>query len=141
MTIGDLWAADHDLARNMQFLLEYEDGVSIEQDIGITFVASMNPLLQNNNALSGEVLDYDVREAVELKPGGANIFVNKANRGEFVELFIQHALYGSCKDAIDDFVKGWQQVADSPATRIATEIEVHATEGNLIRFCYIILLF
>lgn len=61
---------------------------------------------------------------VELKPGGREIFVNKANRDEFVELFVQHALYGSCKYAIDDFLQGWKSAVDFPVTDMVSDSEV-----------------
>jgi hypothetical protein len=113
-----LWAVDPDLARSLQFLLDYED--SIEENIGTTFVASANPLLQN--AITAPSPSNAV--VIELKPGGSDIFVNKANRAEFVELFVQHALYGSCRTAIDDFLGGWRSVIDSPVTNMATDTEV-----------------
>ena len=105
--INDLWAVDPDLARSLQFLLDY-DG-SVEEDIGTTFVSSVNPLQQNST---------DSIEVVELKSGGRDIFVNKANRAEFVELFVQYALY---------FLSGWRRVVNFPVTKMCTDSEVGST--------------
>lgn len=105
-----------DLARGLQFLLDYEVGVSIQEDIGTTFVASANPLLQSTVS--------STPDSVELRPGGRDISVNKANRAEFVELFVQHALYGSCKEAVDDFLNGWKSRIQFPVTSMCTDIEV-----------------
>lgn len=100
------------MARNLQFLLDCEDG-SIVDDIGTAFVASANPLQKNHGQ----------NDLVELKPGGWDIGVIKANRNEFVDLFVQHALYGSCKDAIDEFLRGWKSIANFPIIDATTHIE------------------
>lgn len=43
---------------------------------------------------------------VELRPGGDDVFVDISNRLEFVDLFIKHALYYSCREAVDEFIRG-----------------------------------
>ena len=116
VSLSDLWAVEPDLARGLQFLLDYEDGASIQEDIGTIFVASVNPLLQNTK--------NSTPECVELKSGGRDIYVNKANRAEFVDLFVQHALYGSCREAVDDFLNGWKNRILFPVTNMCTDIEV-----------------
>ena len=120
MSLSDLWAVDPDLATSLQFLLDY-DG-SIQEDIGTTFVASQNPLLQysaSNTALLSNV--------VELKRGGADIFVTKANRAEFVDLFVNHALHGSCQTAISEFINGWRTMMLSPIADVVSDSEVYDT--------------
>ena len=117
LSLDDLWAIEPDLAKSLQYLLEYED--SIQSDIGTTFVSSKNPLLQ------GHHIGED-SEDIELKQGGSNIFVNKANRADFVNLFVHYALYGSCRNAIDEFIKGWREIIDSAAMNMATDVELES---------------
>jgi hypothetical protein len=116
--LSDVWAADTSLARSLQYLLDYNER-SIQDDIGTTFVASANPLLsaEANAYLSGH-------ESIELKPGGTDLFVNKANRFEFVDLFVHHALYRCCNNAVDDFLAGLRQIIDSPVVNMTSVQEV-----------------
>lgn len=110
-------------------MLDFEDGAALEEEIGTTFVASANPLLQNSNPPTpGRTTAFST---AELKAGGSNVLVNKANRGEFVDLFVQHALYGSCKSAVDDFLSGWRKVTDSPGVDMTTDSEVTKTSERI----------
>ena len=61
---------------------------------------------------------------IELVPGGASKLVDRGNRGEFVELFIQHTLYTSVKDMVDGFINGLGFFMKNLVFEMFTHLEV-----------------
>jgi E3 ubiquitin-protein ligase HERC4 len=120
ISIEDLWAVDSSLARGLQALLDYaEVGTSFADVFGISFVATSNPLVVDSSAAVSTS-----RSFVELKPGGSEIQITRANRQEFVELFVQHALYRSCQEAVDNFISGLRVILHNQALSLCTSAEV-----------------
>jgi hypothetical protein len=116
ISIEDLWAVDCSLARGLQALLDYaEVGTSFADVFGISFVAPSNPLVADSSSHSS---------SVELKQGGSEIQITRANRQEFVDLFVQHALYRSCQEAVDNFVSGLRVILHNQALSLCTASEV-----------------
>jgi hypothetical protein len=121
-SIEDLWAADSSLARGLQSILDYSEvGVSFSDLFGISFLATSNPLIESSSSAS----PYSIPPTyTELKPGGAEIQVTRANRQEFVDLFVQHSLHGSCGDAIQCFLNGLRAVLHNEALTLCTALEI-----------------
>ena len=109
LELSDLYAVDATLARSMKFILDFEEG-SIEEAIGATFSASSNPLLQHIEVESGGSTDKLGPSYIDLKPNGEGIFVDRSNRGEFVQLFVRHALYGCCSNLVNSYLEGLQSL-------------------------------
>jgi ubiquitin-protein ligase E3 A len=60
-------------------------------------------------------IDYEVfgdKVTEELKEGGKDIFVSKANREEFINLYIEHLFEKQCKVQIEYFRKGFFRLFD-----------------------------
>ena len=102
LTLSDLWDVDAGLARGLQQLLEFPEGMGLIEDIfGVTFTASINPLVARS--YSQKTIEY-----INLIENGSNIMVTRSNRQQFVELFIQYSLYHCCIEAIVDYCSGLQ---------------------------------
>lgn len=120
-SIEDLWTADSSLARSLQSLLDYSEvGTSFSEVFGITFVATTNPLIDSSMPIASPTY-------IELQPNGSDLQVTRANRQEFVNLFIQHALYGCCRDAIESFLSGLRVILHNKALSLCTSSEVGIT--------------
>lgn len=101
--MADLWQVDNDLARGLRNLLEFPEGEgSIEEVFGITYTASKNPLIDNVVAASKEI------HYIDLLGNGQNLFVNRSNRQNFVDLFVKYALQKCCSEAIGRYFQGIQ---------------------------------
>lgn len=108
-SLEDLWSADPELARSMQLIADYSGDDNMRDLFGLDFTAPRNPLLAAQ-AQAGHKEDY---ECVHLKPKGDEIDVDRSNRKEFVDLFVRHALYSSCREAIDAYLRGLRMVVRS----------------------------
>lgn len=117
LTLEDLSAADSELARGLRYLLEFEEG-SIQEAMGVTFTASQNPLLGDSNTYIAQ-LQY-----AELKAGGGDVYVDRSNRGDFVKLFVSHALYGCVKHVVDPYISGVRTLFDNKIVDLCTHEEV-----------------
>jgi hypothetical protein len=116
LSLTDLAAVDPTLARSLSSLGAYEDNVTLQSDVGATFVASKNPLISQ----SLETAD----NSIELLKDGANIAVTSANRADFIDLFVAHALYRCCKEAVDDFIAGMVRIiTDLPVISVISSSE------------------
>ena len=76
-------------------------------------------------------------EFTDLKENGKSIVVTTANRAEFVDLFVQHALYGSCKIAVDDFISGIKSIISGPGVDMTSDQELESLfcgSANLSEF-------
>lgn len=61
---------------------------------------------------------------VDLHDSGAEKYVDRVNRSDFVKRFIHHALYACCKKQIDDYISGLRFLFDGPAVKLCTHNEV-----------------
>lgn len=111
--LADLYAVDASLAKSLKYLLDFEDG-SIRECLGVTFTASSNPLLASaaqgreteREGGVGDLEEITAPRYVELKPGGAEIYVERGNRAEFVQKFVRYALYESSSAMVNSYVAG-----------------------------------
>lgn len=80
--LEDLRQWQPNVAKSLDYILSYEDETPLEDILMRYFVIDLDRL--------------DVKETVELKPGGAEILVTKDNKSEFVHLYIQHLFEVQC---------------------------------------------
>lgn len=111
-------------------LLDYnEDGTSFTEIFGITFQASINPLidtsLSNTESSTSTSSSTSTPKFVDLIPNGSEIQVTRANRKEFVNLFVQHTLYKSCETSIEKFLSGLRTILFNQVLSICTSTEVN----------------
>lgn len=101
--------------------MQYPDGItSIEDAFGVTFVASVNPLLDHH---SNTLMP---KRTIPLVINGEAKIVTRGNRGEFVHEFVQHALYKSCQTAIDEYLSGLKRLIGDDIWLICSHEEVSA---------------
>ncbi|CAL8297862.1 unnamed protein product [Merluccius merluccius] len=98
-TMEDLQQIMPDLAHGLEELLNYEGDV--EEDFYLTFQVFQEEM--------GVICPYNLR------PGGDKIPVNKQNRKEYVQLYIDHLLNRSVCRQFAAFYHGFHSVCDSPA--------------------------
>jgi hypothetical protein len=110
LTLEDLFCIDSSLARGLKQLLDFDfEGL---EELELTFVASTNPLLDNKD------------KYIDLIPDGSNTYVNRANRGMFVDTFVQYALLGSCKKQVDNYLRGLRICFSGKALSLCTILEI-----------------
>ena len=120
LSLDDLFDADSSLANGLRAILEYKGDLGPMKELyGVTFTASINPLI-NTAYTSDNRFEY-----VDLIEGGSEIYVELANRRQYIELFVKHTLYGCVSHHIDLFVKGLEitQVTDH-AMKLCTSKEI-----------------
>lgn len=103
-------------------MLEFDDG-SIADVFGSTFSFSLNPLVDN----AATVPDSETRPPntyIDLKPNGGDIYVDKSNRQEFVDLFVSWTLYGSQKSLVDSYFSGVKYLFVDPIINLCTHNEI-----------------
>ena len=109
-------------------ILDYnEDGTSFTDIFGITFQAPQNPLideLQSASDSNKTQVMPNTPKFIELIPNGDEIQVTRANRKEFVNLFVQHTLYKSCEASIEKFLSGLRTILYNQVLSICTSTEV-----------------
>ena len=110
LSIEDLFYVDSSLANGLKQLLELTEGSELYE---LTFSASSNPLVENNNGVYCDLI-----------PDGSNIYVNRTNRIQFVNEFIKHALYGCCKKQIDSYLSGLRVCFTTKALEQCTASEI-----------------
>ncbi|CAL8258970.1 unnamed protein product [Lota lota] len=109
-TMEDLKQIMPDLAHGLEELLNYEGNV--EEDFYLTFQVLQEEM--------GVVRPYN------LKPGGDKIPVNKHNRKEYVQLYIEHLLNRCVSRQFSAFYHGFHSVCASNALMLlrCEEVEV-----------------
>jgi len=98
-TLEDLREIDAELSGGLKKLLAY-DHDDVEDVFGLTFQVSY--------VVFGETRIFD------LKPDGGNIAVTKANKQEYVDLYVQYLLHSSVSKQYDAFLAGFKTVCNSP---------------------------
>lgn len=99
-TLHDLHDVDPELEDGLKKLLAY-DGDDVEDIFDLTFQVTYEAY--------GESRTYD------LKPGGGDVPVTKANKQEYVDLYVQYLLDSSVSKLFDAFLAGFKTVCNSPA--------------------------
>lgn len=111
-------------------IAEYSGDENLLDIFGVNFTASSNPLLSSH--LTPAASEDGVSESqsaqflfIDLKENGSEIEVDRSNRKEFVDLYVRHALYTCCKEAIDDYLRGLRMVlGQSSALSLCTSEEI-----------------
>lgn len=100
----DLREWQPEIAQSLEFILNYEDpACPLETVLGTTFTF--------------EVESYGHKVDVELKPNGAEVFVNEANRQEYVDLYVHYTFVRQCEDKLRAFKRGFYKVCDETLMR------------------------
>ncbi|XP_052102432.1 probable E3 ubiquitin-protein ligase HECTD2 isoform X1 [Mytilus californianus] len=99
LTVNDLKTVQPEVASGLKDLLLYDGDV--EDDFGLTFQVSQS--------------EFGSVKTVELKPGGADISVTKANREEYVQLYVDWVLNRSIYPQFQAFYHGFHSVCASNA--------------------------
>lgn len=113
-------------------MADYSGDDSLVDLFGLDFTASCNPLVPLSPSSPHDVAGHNEEETlqqhyafVNLKPHGEEINVDRSNRKEFVRLFVRHALYSCCKEAIDAYLRGLRIVLKSTtALSLCTSEEI-----------------
>lgn len=82
-TIEDLREWQPDIAKALEFILNYSDATPLEEVLGTNFTI--------------DIEQYGETSSVELKPDGTNILVSMDNRDEYVQLYINYIFNTSCE--------------------------------------------
>lgn len=112
-SLSDLHQVDPILASSLKFLLDCEGNDTLV-DIGATFVCSENPLLDSNKKMI----------SIELKDNGRNILVDRSNRQEFVQLFLNYTLFDSCASLCQSFLNGLNELLHSLIVKLCSSSEI-----------------
>ncbi len=105
VSLADLGEIEPELMAGLKKLLEYDEegeeggGGKIEDVFCLSFEVDW--------------VEWDEVKRHELKPGGKDLEVTKANRAEYVELYVQWLLTGSIAKSFDDFKAGFDRVMAS----------------------------
>lgn len=67
---------------------------------------------------------YNSPDFINLKPNGDSTYVDRSNRSEFVELFVNWALYGSCQCLVDAYISGIKILVTGRAISLCVHAEV-----------------
>lgn len=94
----DLREWQPDIAQSLEFILNYEGEIPLEEALGTTFTIEVENF--------GEIVDF------ELKPNGAEIFVTEQNREEYVRLYVLYSFVKQCEDKLRAFKRGFYKVCD-----------------------------
>ncbi|VDI02211.1 E3 ubiquitin-protein ligase HECTD2 [Mytilus galloprovincialis] len=105
LTVNDLKTVQPEVASGLKDLLIYDGDV--EDDFGLTFQVSQS--------------EFGSVKTVELKPGGADISVTKANREEYVQLYVDWVLNRSIYPQFQAFYHGFHSVCASNALIVEAE--------------------
>jgi E3 ubiquitin-protein ligase HECTD2 len=97
--LKDLALYDPALARNLQYVLDYEGNIT--EDIGLVFQIDSNT--------------YGKVQHTTLVPNGDNRVVNKKNREEYVDLYVEHVLDKSIRKQFEPFARGFFNVCGGNA--------------------------
>jgi E3 ubiquitin-protein ligase HECTD2 len=108
--LSDLAQYDPSLARNLQYTLDYEGNIA--QDIGVYFQVDTD--------------QYGKPQSFPLVSGGETRAVNKKNREEYVDLYVEHILDKSIRKQFEPFARGFFNVCGGNALSLfrGEEIEL-----------------
>ncbi|MBN3324350.1 HERC4 ligase, partial [Atractosteus spatula] len=110
-TLDDLKELMPDVGRNLQELLDYT-----EDDLDEVFCLNFTITVDN----------YGVTEVKELVPNGAEICVNKSNRQEFVNAYVDYIFNKSVAPLFDAFYVGFHKVCGGKVLQLFQPNELQA---------------
>ncbi|XP_006630787.1 probable E3 ubiquitin-protein ligase HERC4 isoform X1 [Lepisosteus oculatus] len=110
-TLDDLKELMPDVGRNLQELLDYT-----EDDLDEVFCLNFTITMDN----------YGVTEVKELVPNGAEICVNKSNRQEFVNAYVDYIFNKSVAPLFDAFYVGFHKVCGGKVLQLFQPNELQA---------------
>eukprot|EP00698_Gefionella_okellyi_P014660 TRINITY_DN406_c0_g1_i1.p1 TRINITY_DN406_c0_g1~~TRINITY_DN406_c0_g1_i1.p1 ORF type:complete len:3198 (-),score=960.76 TRINITY_DN406_c0_g1_i1:108-9701(-) len=110
---SDLAAADPDYYKQLMWMLDND----IEGVLDLTFSAELDVFGKTN--------------VVELKPGGASIVVDNANKQEYVQLMCEMKMTESVKSQLDAFLAGFHDLVPHDMIAIFTETELELLISGL----------
>lgn len=100
----DLREWQPEIAQSLEFIMSYnEPNTPLEDVLGTNFTV--------------EVENFGHKQDVELKPNGAEIFVNEDNRQEYVDLYVRYTFVKQCEDKLKAFKRGFYRVCDETLMR------------------------
>ena len=123
LDIEDLRLWQPDVYSSFQYILNYEDETPLEDILARTFTVDY------------EFLGDKITE--NLKKDGDQIFVTKANRKEFIELYIEHLFFIQCEKQIDSFKRGFYKIFEQPMLKLlytAEELEQFVCGSKELNF-------
>lgn len=111
VALPDLAAMQPTLGRSLAHLLAYDGAQGSVEDV---FCQSF----------SVDVDVFGTVQAVELKPGGADIAVTEQNRQEYVDLYVDYALHRSVRRQYEAFERGFLTLCGGPVLRLISPPEL-----------------
>ncbi len=112
----------------------------METVLGVSFTASVNPLVMNQVGFDSPFIQH-----AELRNDGAKQLVNRGNREQYVDMFVQHALHNCCVETIEMFCSGLRMIMEKNCEKLFTAEEVsvsvhwsemYLTSTFLVGTCY-----
>ena len=94
----DLREWQPDIAQSLEYILNYAEETPLEEALGMTFTIPVE--------------NFGAHVDVDLKEGGALIYVNEQNREEYVNLYVQYTFVKQCEDKLRAFKRGFYKVCD-----------------------------
>jgi hypothetical protein len=88
-----------EIAQSLEFIRNYND-----PNLSLKDALETNFTIQVENF--GETVD------VELKQGGADVYVTEENAEEYVQLFIEYTFVRQCESQLRSFKKGFYRVCE-----------------------------
>ena len=117
-TINDLPALDPTLARSLAFLKAYDGDV---EDLCLTFAVDQ---------FAADEAPPARRRVVELRRGGAEMAVTRANRVEYIFLVAHYRLNSQMRRASDAFVRGFESAVPRAWVSIFSHSELQLLLGG-----------
>ncbi|XP_074378097.1 E3 ubiquitin-protein ligase UPL5-like [Apium graveolens] len=105
VSLEDIQDADPVLYSSCKKILEMDSEIVDQDDLSLTFVVETN--------------NFGYRNIVELCPGGKHTAVTSRNRGNYVDLFLQHRFVGSVREQVAQFTRGFDDVIGSERLRLS----------------------
>ncbi|KAF9321849.1 hypothetical protein BG003_010873 [Podila horticola] len=114
VTLADLESVDADVHRNLNWLLEDENGAEI-----------LDTTFSTNDERFGEVVTID------LKPGGRDIIVTEENKKEYVELMTEWRITRRVEEQFKAFAEGFHQLIPQELVTVFDERELELLMGGI----------
>ncbi|KAF9425256.1 hypothetical protein BGZ94_007691, partial [Podila epigama] len=114
VTLADLESVDADVHRNLNWLLDDEQGAEI-----------LDTTFSTNDERFGEVVTID------LKPGGRDIEVTEENKKEYVELMTEWRITRRVEEQFKAFAEGFHQLIPQELVTVFDERELELLMGGI----------
>ncbi|KAF9331883.1 hypothetical protein BG006_005257 [Podila minutissima] len=114
VTLADLESVDADVHRNLNWLLDDENGAEI-----------LDTTFSTNDERFGEVVTID------LKPGGRDIIVTEENKKEYVELMTEWRITRRVEEQFKAFAEGFHQLIPQELVTVFDERELELLMGGI----------